>query len=206
MKAYKFRSADQIDYALDIVLNDRLFCSDWHHLNDPLEGIFTAVGSFDDKEIAKLFQRVAEEKYALRVCSLTKTYNKHLLWAHYATGFKGLAIEINLPDDQAEILHVNYRDVTELEHVLSPDQKPATIARGILSSKYSEWYYEEEVRLLRRSEWYALDPPVSVTHIICGHRMSSALFKCLKIIADAKEIPISQTKIKDSGIELVRCK
>jgi hypothetical protein len=40
MKTYKFRSAAQIAFAFDIIINRRLFCSDWRNLNDPIEGMF----------------------------------------------------------------------------------------------------------------------------------------------------------------------
>src|SRR5205823_14520369 len=40
MLAYKFRSASEMQHAFDILINQRLHCSDWRKLNDPMEGQF----------------------------------------------------------------------------------------------------------------------------------------------------------------------
>jgi hypothetical protein len=40
MKLYKYRSLVNLEYILDIILNQRLHCSTYLELNDPFEGIF----------------------------------------------------------------------------------------------------------------------------------------------------------------------
>ena len=43
MKLYKFRSFDNIEYTLDILINERLYCSSHEALNDPFEGLFSTI-------------------------------------------------------------------------------------------------------------------------------------------------------------------
>ena len=87
MRAYKFRSASQIAFTLDIIFNRRLFCSDWKMLNDPMEGMFVfSHQTSDGYDYKKEIQQIIEEKKRLKVCSLSATYESHLLWAHYAGG------------------------------------------------------------------------------------------------------------------------
>lgn len=86
MRAYKFRSASQIAFTLDIIFNRRLFCSDWKMLNDPMEGMFVfSHQTSDGYDYKKEIQQIIEEKKRLKVCS-SATYESHLLWAHYAGG------------------------------------------------------------------------------------------------------------------------
>jgi len=198
MKAYKFRSASQIAYAFDIIINRRLFCSTWEKLNDPMEGIFVSVRK--DTEEIEAKQRVkkiieAQKKY--KICSLAGTFDSHLLWAHYAGGFDGVAIEIELPESN-NIKKVNYRDVFSYVNIDNLTNEEAT-AKKILFSKYSEWKYEEEVRILNNSEWYNLQSPPS--QVIAGHRMPSALFEVLNITCTSLGIPFKRIGIGDEGLD-----
>jgi hypothetical protein len=96
MKAYKFRGQDQIAFAFDVIFKNRLYCAPWRELNDTIEGEFLAIINDGDKPAEKHLKKVLIARYPLRVCSLSATYNKHLLWSHYATGFRGLALELEL--------------------------------------------------------------------------------------------------------------
>jgi hypothetical protein len=58
MLAYKFRSPSQLDYALDIIFEKRLHCSDWEELNDPMEGIFKY--SYRSPEELARYKRLVE--------------------------------------------------------------------------------------------------------------------------------------------------
>jgi len=200
MIAYKFRSSSQIAHALDIVFNNRLYCSDWSKLNDPMEGMFaynhlsTAQPDLLEKEVAK----IVREKKRLRVCSLSTTFNSHLLWAHYASGFDGLAIEVELPNNPQLIKRVKYGGV--FAFISLEDNRPAyKLANFILTSKYKEWKYEKEVRVLNQEEWFQLETPVK--RIIAGHRMHPALFETLRIVCAQRSISLCITSIGDKGID-----
>jgi hypothetical protein len=71
MLAYKFRSPSQIEFALDILFNNRLYCSDWSSLNDPMEGVFSySHKSTDETDYTKLLDEIRLEKKKIRICSL----------------------------------------------------------------------------------------------------------------------------------------
>lgn len=97
MKAYKFRTAQNFDFVADIIINKRLYCSGAGALNDLREGDIR-VGDDRGREIKALDfgRRVSEALRRYRVCSLSKTFNNHLLWAYYAGGFTGMVIEVEL--------------------------------------------------------------------------------------------------------------
>ncbi len=199
MKAYKFRASSQLSFALDIIFNNRLFCSDWRNLNDPMEGMFVySYRSTDERDYTDHVAEIVRQKKQLKVCSLSKTFDCHLLWAHYASGFDGLAIEVDLPDQSPIIKEVQYEGVfssVSFDGPVRPDQA----AEQVLTSKFHEWKYEQEVRILQRDDWYYLEKPVS--RVIVGHRMHPALFESLQVICERKGITLNKTGIVDEGID-----
>jgi hypothetical protein len=146
----------------------------------------------------KLVERIIREKQRLKICSLSRTFDCHLLWAHYASGFDGVALEVELPEHSSKIKTVSYRGVFA-EFSIEGVSDPSSTAREILSSKYREWEYEQEVRVLHNEEWFPLPKPV--TRVIAGHRMQPALFEALRIVCKSKHITFCRTRIGDEGID-----
>lgn len=199
MLAYKFRSPSQVAFSLDILFNKRLFCSDWTRLNDPMEGQFAySHQSTDETDYSALLDDIALEKKRIKICSLSMTYDCHLLWAHYADGFSGMAIEVDLPDNAPEIRKVSYGGVFAYVDIAKVGVAYEE-ARNILSSKYLEWKYEQEVRIITDKPYYDLSTPVR--RIICGHRMDPSLFQALRIVCARKDIMINRVGIGDDAID-----
>ena len=205
MKAYKFRGADQIPFALDILLKRRLYCADWRMLNDPLEGSFSYRYStlsqhgvslntdyFDEQA-----ELVVDEKKKKKVCSLSLTLKSPLLWAHYASGFTGLALEIDLPDVDDRIHGVTYCDNPSLD--VASGNQPSFMANQVLSKKFSAWRYEEEVRIIQDEVWFDLGKVV--TKVFCGSKMSAAMFEALSIVCASKGVDIAMIHIDHDGID-----
>lgn len=198
MFAYKFRSSAQIDKALDIIFNKRLYCADWKTLNDPMEGMFVySYQTSDEFDYSQKVNEIIKHKKGLKVCSLSKTYDCHLLWAHYANGFDGLAVEIEINENVENVHHVSYGEVFS-SITLPTDRDPLECANQILSSKYKEWSYEKELRILNNETWYEVENPVK--RIIVGHRINPALFTAIKIICKEKGIILCRTGIRDERI------
>lgn len=202
MKAYKFRSSSQLSFALDIVFNKRLYCADWRNLNDPMEGMFAySYGDREERDVKEEVAKLIEQKRQIKICSLSSTFDCHLLWAHYASGFDGLAVEVELPDDDVRIKPVRYGGV--FASVAFGQRRPShELAEQVLSSKYQEWAYEREIRVLHHGEWYHFEKPVK--RIIAGHRMNPALFKALQIVCERQNITLCRTGIGDEGIDADR--
>ena len=198
MLAYKFRSASQLDFAFDIIINNRLRCSDWRQLNDPMEGAFAySTHASDEQDYSTQVAEIIRLKQGLLICSLSRTFDCHLLWAHYASGFQGLAVEVDLPEKDPKVRVISYRGVfarLPSNRLLSTEQA----AQEVLSSKYREWKYEQEVRIIQRGEWYKLPSPVK--RVIAGHRMQPATLDALQMVCERKGIALHRTGIGDEGI------
>ncbi|MDX7648072.1 DUF2971 domain-containing protein [Aeromonas caviae] len=199
MKVYKFRGPEQMDFVFDILFNKRLYCAEWHTLNDPVEGVFVYSHSGDNQESASNFMKKVEQaKKPLRVCSLSKTFDDHLLWAHYASGFSGVAIEFEIDATEDEVVDITYRGVfAGVNESNSAD--PSSVARAVLSSKYDAWSYEKEIRILTTGSFYKLKKPIK--KVIAGHRMSQPLFDALRIVCEKLDIEVARTGIGDEGID-----
>lgn len=201
MRAYKFRSAQNIEFALDIILNRRLFCADWRSLNDPMEGMFAYSTKAKTPEVERVVKGIGDEKQRYKVCSLSADFQSHLLWSHYAGGFDGLAIEVDLPDNDPNVQRVEYRGVfafVDVDNIHSPYDA----ARQILLSKYQEWSYEREIRVLSNNPFYELQAPIC--RVIAGHRMNPALLETLMIVCDREGIELCTVGIGDEGLDADR--
>ncbi len=202
MKVYKFRSTEQMAFIFDILLNKRLYCSSWKDLNDPMEGMFTyQYDREEESDTEKKVKGIIESKQKYKICSLSSTYDNHLLWAHYANGFDGVAIEIELQDNNDKIKPIDY-DRGVFAHV-NIQQQPSEdqAAQDILFSKNKVWKYEEEIRILHDSEYF---DDFKITRLVVGHRVQEALFKVLNMICSQLDIPFGRVGIGDEGIDIDR--
>ena len=200
MKAYKFKSASQADHVFDLIINKRLFCAPLESLNDPMEGafVYSCNAKDDSSAVDTLASNVNKALKKLRVCSLSSTFDCHLLWAHYANGFNGVAIEIDLPDDHPQISEVTYRGVFG-HFAYSASLTAEAAARQILASKYQEWRYEKELRVISEATWF--DEDVTVSRIIVGHRVHPALFDALQMVCEREEVGFNKVGFGDEGID-----
>ena len=198
MDAFKFRSEDQLPFILDIISNQRLYCSDLTNLNDPSERMTEDVyrGRFK-----KRAQKVAELTSRVRICSLSLTVYNNLLWAHYASSMRGAAIEVSLPDPTMEVCDnlgitpvITLIDYGYLFTSKSERQPIDSIVFRKLSRKLADWAYEQEIRVLALKDlledgmFYRLPTPVQ--SVTVGTRMSSAAKKQIYDLCQSKSIRV----------------
>jgi hypothetical protein len=160
MLLYKYKSLKNLDHALDILLNQRLYCSPYLELNDPFEGLFSASIHLPPRERAKYpFFRLPnsfrvtksvddlpyDSKDRVRICSLSASPSGILLWSHYADGHKGIAIELDASGLEGTIYEVKYADVLpQYSYTLLGMPTP----QELLTHKTEHWKYEAEYRAL----------------------------------------------------------
>ena len=154
---YKFREIDK--YAIDILVNKRLYLSPWTTLNDPHEAQMytkdtknlwihanpTQLQRIDKKYLNRGF--IDENLIDARICALSCAWSSNLLWSHYAAGHAGIAIGVILSNqgDGIKELKVKYDDkVPKVEqHPLKEED-----VLNALRHKSKEWEREKEVRFV----------------------------------------------------------
>ena len=161
MEAYKFRQLQaeqgdkrtQLDRVIDILTNRRLYCAPYHELNDPMEGYFHAVTN--DRSGFSALKQMIEEITMLqsryRICSLSSDCKSHLMWSHYANGFRGVAIQLDIMKKVNFIEEVEYSDGRNLGEY-DPAGNLDDLTRKVLLTKYKEWRYEKEIRIIEEGD------------------------------------------------------
>ena len=111
---YKYRSLENLEHVLDIILNERLYCSPYDKLNDPFEGLFMSEihGNFSQNVFSGGIFKTDECKNIgetllgfskSKICSLSSSINDVRLWSLYSDGLKGIVIEVEFDSKELEI-------------------------------------------------------------------------------------------------------
>jgi hypothetical protein len=159
-RVYKFRSINK--RAIDIIEKNQLHCANFNDLNDPMDGWFVHL---KDNPVV---ETIKSGKQNYGICSLSTTYKNPLLWTHYADGFKGIAIEIevdkineNGEDDKINedrVYKIAYeRELPDLDELEDKYKCYDEIAKRILITKRTEFCYESEARILHKGDYYSLE-------------------------------------------------
>lgn len=180
---YKYRSTSNTMFLLDILVNQRLFASEFGSLNDPMEGHFRYRKSKVGRDLIK---EIRSLKTVLKICSLSKKANDTLMWSYYGDGHKGVAIGVEVvDDDEYDIRPVKYREraakVTE-----SMDSENAV--KKLLSTKLLPWEHEQEVRVLTFKNFV----DVEIKELVFGNKIEASDKDLLKKLA--KKLGIKNTR------------
>ena len=153
---------------LDVVVNQRFYCAHWSELNDPLEGRYEIyLGESSSRLEEKMVTRIEGAKDKYRVVSLSADSTNFLLWSHYADGHKGVAIEVEIPDNHPDLIEVIY---TPFSSVFTSSGDTKENMRHLFNGKGEEWAYENEYRIVTESIYFTLPKPV--TRVLLGPRVS----------------------------------
>lgn len=177
MLLYKYRSLDSLDFALDILLNERLYCSAYTELNDPFEGQFQQIPALRGLLGSVLplptitMEEIMKDHPPIRVSSLSKTPSDVRMWSLYASSHTGISIEIDFDHPGTEFpLEVRYLPhILKLEQSLLDEiQAEAHNAGYLLAFKTEHWCYEQEYRLICRNTFSHIKG--AIRRVLVGHR------------------------------------
>lgn len=208
MKLYKFRSLDNLEFVLDILLNERLYCSTYESLDDPLEGLFYTIinplGTSMKLLQYKCIDDLPTYNSDLRICSLSSSFRDIRMWSHYASGHTGVAIEIDFENHLSDATEVNYK--------LGLQKHGTTLLAGstpteVLSYKTKHWDYEDEYRIIRKDDYYPITGRISAVYF--GVRttdfhkelLKKSSPRCIKFVdtrLDRKNIVVRPVKEKNA--------
>ena len=156
---YKYKTLDNFEFLLDLILRERLYAAKYHELNDPMEGVVKIDGTIpNDKE-----QEWDELIRAFRIVCFSREKNHPLMWSHYANGARGCVVEFQLMAEQ-EVHRVSYlkKPVITERHITREK------AKEILVHKEKPWKYESESRcLLGENEKFL---PIQIKSVTFGNR------------------------------------
>ena len=203
MILYKYRSLERLDYILDIILNERLYCSYYKDLNDPLEGIYASVFSstiFGINMKSKTYKELDGENCPARICSLSSTFSDIRMWSHYADGHKGIAIEID-SNDIKNTWEVKY--VKELLGFSQTFLSSLWIKQEGLKNKTFHWEYEKEYRIIGKEKYFDISNKIKAVY--CGIRTPEKSINILRKVIPSS-IPVFTTNLNKETLEVEKSK
>lgn len=163
---YKYRTIDNFQFFVDIIINKRLYAASYSDLNDLMEGHYR----YHTNEVTKqMIESINNAKQKIGICSLSKNHNNELMWAHYANGHRGIAFGVEIDHNEYDVRDIVYDGLNYVSQI--KQNNDADIAKDILSHKLDFWSYEEEVRAFVLNKKYI---DVTVKELIVGKRMSNA--------------------------------
>ncbi len=156
MVLYKYRDFNNLEFALDIFINQRLFAANFKSLNDPMEGRFVYTkGLFQQGDLMEI--RGSKARY--NILSLGQAPNNMLMWSYYSGGHAGFVVGVEVADDHVEVEPVQYVEELRLEGI--EDNMP----KYILSRKLKLWDHEQEYRVFKAHDTFV---KVKVKELIFG--------------------------------------
>lgn len=209
MNVFKYRGEHQLDFVLDIIREQRLYCSTLTSLNDPCEGRNAATYWGRSKRIRRQEEAVTSR---IRICSLSRTLRSHLLWSHYASGLRGAVVEVEIPDpiDQCNdltiapvVTNMNYGHFTS---VMYRGESIDTIVFRKLSLKLPDWSYEQEIRIIAMEEhlsdhsFFSLNGQVQ--SVIMGTRMAPESKRIIYTLCCQNSIPTFVADATPHGVHI----
>ena len=202
MKVYKYRNGKGafdkngnsfFERDVNILVENNIYAPIVMELNDPSENMvddrildlykntFSKNGLYDDwMKMKKMFLN-------LGIYSLSKSCNNELLWAYYASGHKGFAIEYDLDRLYTSFQYVDYEKMCYCLEVKYSNRMPKI--KGLkhlwrlmnpetmltiplyLGNKSNNWKHEEEIRLVLEKKGLIEYDYRAVIGIYFGYKM-----------------------------------
>ena len=142
MLVYHFVNAN---YGLEDLRLRRLKVATIDDLNDPFELLCVDLSNQDFR--AKMMSWKAHVARRFGMVCFSRTWRNPVQWSHYADKHRGLCLAFNVPEDSVQIVTYSGRrsGIEAIEQVELGINGEDTVLK-FLSTKYSHWRYEQEVR------------------------------------------------------------
>ncbi|QEQ96273.1 DUF2971 domain-containing protein [Neptunomonas concharum] len=185
---YKYKSLDNFEFLLDLLLKERMYAAPYHELNDPMEGVIKIDGTISKEREAEWESLIKET----RLVCFTKSSTNPLMWSHYADGGRGCVVCFELMDKQIfhKVSYLKKPSITEKD--LLPEK-----ALQILQYKDKHWKYEAEYRCLIQNESFL---PVDIKSITFGPRADKNKVDMLSHILRLCKPKLGVFKMNDNGL------
>jgi hypothetical protein len=191
---YKYRSLNNWKFALDILLNSRLYAAPFETLNDPMEGRYVYFG---DKVTRQFKNAIQKRRAGWKICSLSKTASSTVMWSLYADGHRGITLGVGVPPARASGFVLKDIKYDRQVHVGPRNERTADdVAVEILAQKQWDWKHEKEVRVFVKQPFV----DVEIRELVFGCRVDPEDKKLLsqlarKVLPGVKIVSRSQSDL-----------
>ena len=190
---YKYRSLENLERFLDIIIDKKLYGALYNEMNDPMEGYF----QYDPKVDKRTASYILNGKGKRYICSLSRKPNIGLMWTHYAAENQGCCLEVEVTSKSWERLDIDY---SEQIPVLTDNMT----VQDVLKVKAKMWEYEQEVRYVSWQYSPRANRPklsVRINKIIFGYKVKNSQYNHLKKVALVLNPKIKIEKLKKDELD-----
>lgn len=128
------------------------------------ENLYNLIKDFSNENVIILQSNIDKsDMYNSRygITCFSKTANNILMWSHYANKHRGICLGFDIPEEcidffdektisstlKGKLFEINYTDKRYCWDILEEDQENIS---ALLSSKHTDWAYEQECRIFLR--------------------------------------------------------
>ncbi len=147
---YKSLNGDSFKYFVKMLIESKMYASNFKNLNDPMEGAFissnvdnlTIDNIRNDKDKMKIISLI-EKKGDEKPCNM-------LMWSHYTDEHRGCCVEFHFLDENEE------KKVKPIIYVKNIKVSQNVNASYFLFRKFEDWKYEQEVRHIGEEDYVSI--------------------------------------------------
>lgn len=157
---------------IDALYRNYFFLSNPKEFNDPFDCNLNLI------EDLQLYEKNKININNFGICSFSETIDNHLMWAHYTNNYHGFALgfkeRIQIDENKRDIQRYSLGRVIYPEKVVKMKSDNPISLYYVLTTKYQQWKYEKEWRILAELKDYRRElkfSPESLEAIYVGHKI-----------------------------------
>lgn len=154
MRVYHFLSGD---FALSDLRLKRIKVSRFRDLNDPFELLGADLTDREERRLFRQYKKDLDKHFG--VLCFSRSWRNPLLWSHYANKHRGICLGFDVSKSQLrEIKYVSGRPKIKPNHYLKSSEGRHETAVDLLITKFADWEYEDEIRMILKLKNTVRDP------------------------------------------------
>lgn len=199
-----------------ILTERRMRFGQFGSLNDPFELMSPSMDNPAHRQALIYLRQIVAQHWGI-IC-MGKHWKSPLMWAHYAKNHTGICLGFDVANGDAiqQVAYISDRvnlpmDLSKPLHGITYDDTMA-----MLSTKYSQWSYEEEYRLFGRLDdadpenghyYFPFGPDMTLREVIVGTRCDKPLHWFRHLLTDiAQPVTVIKARPAFGSFTMVRKK
>lgn len=210
MRVFQFMSAA---HGLEVLSKGRLKVSLLEDMNNPFELLGTALASRAHRNAFQAWKRHMNS--TCRVLCFSRRWENPVIWSHYSDKHRGVCIGFDVPDEN--LLEVGYsakRLESQLEeHQQSDGKVTPDFSQKLLTTKFADWKYEDEVRMFVRPDecqdegglhFFPFGPSLQPKAVVLGARSSVTERQAKLVLRDAGyKLPVTPARLAFNTFRII---
>lgn len=188
----------------------RLRISQFGTLNDPFELLSSYIAGKDGRHLSAYLH--SHWGRSIGIVSMVKHWKSPLMWGHYAENHTGICLGFDVIENgPVEVEYVQERREFTLDKSKPMRGITEELLRQLVSTKYSQWAYEEEWRVFHNIKqpeadgysYWNFGPTLQLREIVLGARCKASQLELAEVVHDNEfDVKIIKTRAAFKAFEM----